>query len=101
MTIDTLCWLACIWPCFFLMFPVLPSFLVIFMNESKHVFGSEKKPFYCSSSFDTKFIRVFISGKPHFLNQVGDKKYINVYENKKINVTDRLMDRQTERPTDG
>ena len=52
------------------------------MNESKHVFGSEKKPFYCSNSFDTKFIRVFVSGKPHFLNQVGDIQYINVYEKK-------------------
>ena len=85
----------------FLYFSVLPSFLVIFMNESKHVFGSEKKPFYCSNSFDTKFIRVFISGKPHFLNQVGDIQYINVYENKKLSMTDRPTDRQTDRPTDG
>ena len=52
-----------------LQFGVLPAWICIYFNELKHIYGSYSKPFYCSSPFDVKYIKVYISGKPHFLNQ--------------------------------
>ena len=52
-----------------LQFGVRPAWICIYFNELKHIYGSYSKPFYCSSPFDVKYIKVYISGKPHFLNQ--------------------------------